>query len=195
MENMRILGTDPTHIESVVLSHAHGDHTGGLSALLEAGSHPVVYLLPTFPAAYKYQVEQFTQVVEVSPGYFIADGIFSTGEMGKNIPEQALVIQTGQGMVVITGCSHPGIIEILEHTRENFAEPLHLVLGGFHLGGVSKAEIERILLDFRRLAVKQVAPCHCTGEQAIAMFSAEYGEDFIQAGVGKVFHLEFEVSD
>jgi 7,8-dihydropterin-6-yl-methyl-4-(beta-D-ribofuranosyl)aminobenzene 5'-phosphate synthase len=186
MENMRILGIDPTQIESVVLSHAHGDHTGGLSALLEYGARPIVYLPPSFSTTFKNQVVLITEMIEVTPGLSIAQGMFTTGEMGQSIPEQALVIQTDQGLVVITGCAHPGIVEIVEQARVMFAEPVRLVLGGFHLGGKSKAEIGAILRDFRRLGVEQVAPCHCTGERAIAMFATEYGEDFIQAGVGRV---------
>jgi 7,8-dihydropterin-6-yl-methyl-4-(beta-D-ribofuranosyl)aminobenzene 5'-phosphate synthase len=186
MENMRILGIDPTQIESVVLSHAHGDHTGGLSALMEYGARPIVYLPPSFSTTFKNQVVLITEMIEVTPGLSIAQGMFTTGEMGQSIPEQALIIQTDQGLVVITGCAHPGIVEIVEQARVMFAEPVRLVLGGFHLGSKSKAEIGAILRDFRRLGVEQVAPCHCTGERAIAMFAAEYGEDFIQAGVGRV---------
>jgi 7,8-dihydropterin-6-yl-methyl-4-(beta-D-ribofuranosyl)aminobenzene 5'-phosphate synthase len=190
MANMRTSGIEPTRIEHVLLSHAHTDHTGGLSALLEAGARPTVYLLPSFPAAFKRQVEQFTTVVEVSPGQSIAAGLFTTGEMGRDIPEQALVIRTESGLVIVTGCAHPGIVEIVAQARELFAEPVRLVLGGFHLGSKSEAEIASILKEFRSLGVAQVAPCHCTGARAIAMFAAEYGEDFIQAGVGSVIRLD-----
>ena len=190
MENMRILGIDPTQIESVVLSHAHGDHTGGLIALLEAGTHPTVFLLPSFPSSYKRQVGQFTSVVEVTPGQSIVDGLFTTGEMGRDIPEQALVVKTESGLVIITGCAHPGIVAIVEQAQGMFADPLRLVIGGFHLGSKSKAEVDSILKDFRHMGVQQVAPCHCTGERAVTMFAAEYGEDFIQTGVGKIIQLE-----
>lgn len=186
MENMRILEIDPMQIESVVLSHAHDDHTGGLTALLNTGIKPTVYLLPSFPLAYKRQVERLTQVSEVSPGQSITEGIRTTGGMGTTIPEQALIIQTEQGLVIITGCAHPGIVEILEQTQEMFPQPVHLVLGGFHLGSKSEAEINAILSEFRRLGVVQVAPTHCTGELAISRFAAEYGQDFIQVGAGSV---------
>ncbi|MBN1303649.1 MAG: MBL fold metallo-hydrolase, partial [Anaerolineales bacterium] len=155
MENMRILGIDPTCIDSVVLSHAHEDHTGGLSALLNTGVNPVVYLPPSFPDSFKRQVEQFTEVNEVSPGQSIGEGLFTTGEMGDSIPEQALVIHTEQGLVIITGCSHPGIVAIVERAKELFAEPVRLVLGGFHLGSKTAAEIDDIVQDFRRLEVEQ----------------------------------------
>lgn len=190
IENMRVLGIEPRQIESVVLSHAHGDHTGGLNALLEFGAHPIVYLPPSFSASYKNQVRKTTKVIEVTPGLPIAEGIYTTGEMGRSISEQALIIQTDRGLVIITGCAHPGIVEIVEQARQMFDERVLLVLGGFHLGSKSQAEIDAILKDFRRLEVEQVAPCHCTGERAIAMFAAEYGEDFIQAGVGRVFRLD-----
>lgn len=189
MENMHVLGIDPTQIDSVILSHAHDDHTGGLTALLNTGIKPTVYLLPSFPSAFKQQIEQFTPVSEVSLSDVIAEGFWSTGVLGTAIPEQALVLQTGQGLVIITGCAHPGIVEILEQAQEMFPQPVHLILGGFHLGNKSEAEINAILSDFRRLGVVQVAPTHCTGELAISRFAAEYGDDFIQVGVGSVITI------
>jgi 7,8-dihydropterin-6-yl-methyl-4-(beta-D-ribofuranosyl)aminobenzene 5'-phosphate synthase len=192
IENMRVLGIDPTAIESVVLSHAHGDHTGGLDALLEMGSRPTVYLLPSFPASFKRQLERVTQVEEAQNGKLISAGFYSTGEIKRNTPEQALVIKTEAGLVIITGCGHPGIIEIIEVARDMFPDPVLLVMGGFHLESKSKAEIHEIMTNFRRLEVQQVAPCHCTGDLATALFAAEYGENFIQVGVGRV--IQFEVT-
>jgi 7,8-dihydropterin-6-yl-methyl-4-(beta-D-ribofuranosyl)aminobenzene 5'-phosphate synthase len=192
MENLRILGIDPTQIESVVLSHAHGDHTGGVMALLKDGARPTVYLLPSFPSSFNQQVGEFTSVVEVAPGQSIAEGLFTTGEMGRDIPEQALVVRTESGLVVITGCAHPGIVLIVEQAQAMFNEPVRLALGGFHLGSKSTSEINAILRDFRRLGVEQVAPCHCTGKRAIHMFAAEFGKDFIQAGVGRVIRFDTE---
>jgi 7,8-dihydropterin-6-yl-methyl-4-(beta-D-ribofuranosyl)aminobenzene 5'-phosphate synthase len=185
LENMRILGIEPTQIESVMLSHGHADHTGGLGGLLEYGARPTVYMPPSFSSLFKKQVSKKTEVIEVTPGLTIAAGLFTTGEMGRSIPEQALIIQTEQGLVIVTGCAHPGIVEIVEHAQTLLNGQVRLVLGGFHLGGKRKAEIDAILTDFRRLEVEQVAPCHCTGDQAIAMLAAEYGEDYIQAGVGR----------
>jgi 7,8-dihydropterin-6-yl-methyl-4-(beta-D-ribofuranosyl)aminobenzene 5'-phosphate synthase len=186
LQNMRILGVDPEQIDSVVLSHAHEDHTGGMIPLLAAGIKPVVYLLPSFPLSFKRQVEQFTQVIDVTPWQSITEGIWTTGEMPGVIPEQSLVLQTSQGLVIITGCAHPGIIAIIEKVHDLTNQPIHLVMGGFHLSDKSQAEIAGIITDFRRLAVEQVAPCHCTGESAIASFSGEYENDFIQVVVGTI---------
>jgi 7,8-dihydropterin-6-yl-methyl-4-(beta-D-ribofuranosyl)aminobenzene 5'-phosphate synthase len=125
----------------------------------------------------------------VTPRLSISEDIFTTGEMGHNIPEQALVIKTDQGLLVITGCAHPGIVEILARVREQFDEPVHLVLGGFHLRSKSKVEIDSILRDLRRLGIEKVGPCHCSGDLAIAMFAAEYRENFTQVGVGKILQV------
>jgi len=184
LENMRALKIDPARIQAVVLSHAHGDHTGGLIALLNGGDNPPVYLLPSFANTYKRQLGMMTQVSEVAPGQVIADGILTTGEIGGNIPEQALLVRTENGLVVITGCAHPGIVRIVERAKELTNDPVYLVLGGFHLGDKNKTEISAIIADFRRLGVQKVAPCHCTGERAIAMFADEYGQSFIRTGVG-----------
>jgi 7,8-dihydropterin-6-yl-methyl-4-(beta-D-ribofuranosyl)aminobenzene 5'-phosphate synthase len=81
-------------------------------------------------------------------------------------------------------------VMVLEHIRKMVDDPVYLVLGGFHLGSKSEAEIDSIMKDFRRIGVEQVGPCHCTGDIAIAMFATEYGENFIQTGVGKIIQLD-----
>jgi 7,8-dihydropterin-6-yl-methyl-4-(beta-D-ribofuranosyl)aminobenzene 5'-phosphate synthase len=189
-ENLQILGFHLSQVESVVLSHAHGDHTGGLNALLSEGLPPKVYLLPSFPQAFKHQAGQISEVIEVTPRLPISEDIFTTGEIGYNIPEQAMVIKTDHELMVITGCAHPGIVEILKRVRKLFADPVHLVLGGFHLRRKSEAEINSILQDFYDLQVEKVGPCHCSGDLAITMFAAKYRENFIQVGVGKILEVK-----
>jgi 7,8-dihydropterin-6-yl-methyl-4-(beta-D-ribofuranosyl)aminobenzene 5'-phosphate synthase len=94
--------------------------------------------------------------------------------------------------VVITGCAHPGVVQIVENAKTMFGENVHLVMGGFHLGEKNVSEIETILADFRQKCVEKVAPSHCTGDQAIAMFKQEYAQDFIQSGAGRVIVIKPE---
>ncbi|MFB0517444.1 MAG: MBL fold metallo-hydrolase [Candidatus Neomarinimicrobiota bacterium] len=190
LSNMSHLGVDLLSIEYVLLSHAHGDHTGGLNALLAAGARPTVYLLSSFPSVFKRQVASLTKVVEVGPGQPLGEGLFTTGAMDGGIHEQALVVQSKRGLVVITGCAHPGVASMMARAKALFGDPVYFVMGGFHLGGKSKSEIAAILAEFRQLGVKQVVPCHCTGDLASAMFATEYGDDFIRAGVGRAITFE-----
>jgi 7,8-dihydropterin-6-yl-methyl-4-(beta-D-ribofuranosyl)aminobenzene 5'-phosphate synthase len=198
LANMATLGIDPSEIETVVLSHIHGDHTDGLSGLLPiAGDTLTVFVPRSFPARFKEAVQNRAQsfdklrtsLVEVREPREIGEGVYTTGELGTGIIEQSLVVKTNEGLVVVTGCAHPGIVEVVRKAKALSGDEVHLVLGGFHLGGKSQREIKGILSEFRRLGVRKVAPCHCTGEQAIRMFQQEYGEDFIQAGVGKVIRV------
>jgi 7,8-dihydropterin-6-yl-methyl-4-(beta-D-ribofuranosyl)aminobenzene 5'-phosphate synthase len=187
LANMAALGIDPGQIEAVVLSHNHGDHTGGLSAILHGGL--TVFVPQSFPKRFKDAVRARAQLIEVSEPREIGEEVYTTGELGTGIIEQSLAVRTDEGLVVVTGCAHPGIVEIIGKAKALSGDEVYLVLGGFHLGGKSQKEIEGILSEFRRLGVRKVAPCHCTGEQAIRLFHQEYGEDFIQAGVGKVIRV------
>jgi 7,8-dihydropterin-6-yl-methyl-4-(beta-D-ribofuranosyl)aminobenzene 5'-phosphate synthase len=193
VSNMGTLGFDPVDLDVVLLSHIHGDHTGGLGTLLATGSRPRVFLPSSFPADYKAQIRVQTKLVEVDQAVEIIEGVYTTGEMGSNIIEQALVLKTTEGLVVITGCAHPGIVEMVRQAKAVGGDEPYLVVGGFHLGGASKAQIKEIISSFRRLGVQNVAPCHCTGNQAIDLFHQAFGDSFIHSGAGKV--LVFDAQD
>jgi 7,8-dihydropterin-6-yl-methyl-4-(beta-D-ribofuranosyl)aminobenzene 5'-phosphate synthase len=188
--NMNVLEIDPASVREVVISHNHSDHTGGLIAFLGVSARPPVFLLPEFGASFIQSAKQYTEVVEAAPGMEIVPGILTTGNVGGNIPEQSLAIRTAKGLVVITGCAHPGIVRIVEKAVELTGDPVYLVLGGFHLRDFSDAQIAAILAEFRRLGVQKVAPSHCTGDRAIAMFASEYGDDFLRTGAGSIIRLD-----
>jgi 7,8-dihydropterin-6-yl-methyl-4-(beta-D-ribofuranosyl)aminobenzene 5'-phosphate synthase len=190
LSNMERMGLDVGRIRSVVLSHAHGDHTGGLAGRLAVNEEITLYLPRSFPTRFKEQVKAHARVVEVHEPMEIAEGVYTTGEMRRGLVEQALVLVTNRGLVVVTGCAHPGIVRMVERAKEVVNEEVYLVMGGFHLSVVSTKAVKGVIADFRRLGVQKVAPCHCTGKQAMKMFAAEYGEDFIEAGVGMVLDIE-----
>jgi 7,8-dihydropterin-6-yl-methyl-4-(beta-D-ribofuranosyl)aminobenzene 5'-phosphate synthase len=187
LDNMEELGLDPMQIEVVVLSHVHGDHTGGLAALLRTGVEPVVYVPASLPAAFKEDVRAQTELVEVTGPIEILPGIHSTGELRGGVREQGLIVETSQGIVVITGCAHPGITRMVEAAHSIVEEDIALVVGGFHLGGQSEGAVRRIVADFREMGVEKVSPTHCTGPEAIAVFAEEYGDGYIEGGVGQVY--------
>jgi 7,8-dihydropterin-6-yl-methyl-4-(beta-D-ribofuranosyl)aminobenzene 5'-phosphate synthase len=184
LNNMQTLGLDPQAIDIIVLSHIHEDHTGGVEAVLGTGVRPEVYVPLTFPTQYKNRLREQVTVHEVDGPEQLLPGIYSTGKLGLNIPEQGLVFSTCQGLVVITGCAHPGIAEMVRQAKEVGQEDVYLVLGGFHLGGASASSVRQICTTFRELGVQNVAPSHCTGEQAMGIFASEFGGNYLAAGAG-----------
>lgn len=188
-KNMHTLRINPQDIDSVLLSHAHEDHIDGLVSLLSAGMKPQVYLLASFPESFKEEVRSLAPLTEIDSGTSLDWGIYTTGESGGRVPEQSLVVSTPRGLVVITGCAHPGIVQIIEGICATYQQPVYLVMGGFHLEGQSQADIAAIVKEFRRLGVQKVAPSHCSGGGAVLQFKEEYGDDFLMAGAGRVITI------
>jgi len=125
----------------------------------------------------------------VSKPVEICKNVFSTGEMGTQIKEQSLILNTSKGLVVITGCAHPGIVDIVRRAKEMIDKNIYLVFGGFHLMQKSEVEVKNIISQFKDLGVEKVGATHCTGERAIQLFKQAYGDDFVQMGVGRVIKI------
>ena len=107
----------------------------------------------------------------------------TTGEL-NGIKEQSLIIATSKGLIVVTGCAHPGIVNIVKKAKELTGKDVYLAIGGFHLSGASQRTISSIIEELKALGVKKVAPCHCSGDLARRLFKEKFGEDYLEAGVG-----------
>jgi 7,8-dihydropterin-6-yl-methyl-4-(beta-D-ribofuranosyl)aminobenzene 5'-phosphate synthase len=186
LANMRLMEKDPMAIEAVVISHAHGDHTVGLQALHDLGVRPRVYLLSAFPSSLRNEIGAYTEVIRTTPGMEIVPGIRSTGQVGTAIPEQALILETTGGMVVLTGCAHPGAVEMATQASRLAPGPIDAVLGGFHLEGVPDERVRAIVEAFQGLEVRRAGPTHCSGARAMEIFREAYGDRFVPLGVGRV---------
>ena len=183
--NMKKMGSDPNDIEFVVISHEHWDHVGGLSTVLKPKQK--VYLLKSFSHNFKGQIKASkAKLIEVEGFQEIFPGVYTTGEMGEAIKEQALIVDSDKGLIIVTGCSHPGIVEIVRCSKELLKKEVYFVVGGFHLKDLSAQQVSNIVEALKALGVKKIAPCHCTGEMAIAVFQKEFGDDFIKVGAGSV---------
>ena len=185
LANMQRLGVDPGEIDCVVLSHSHGDHTGGVRELLPH-LKPIRWYIPAdFEAHLRRNLERAGHtVIPVTEQVEICPDVYSTGELGSGIKEQSLVVETEAGLVVITGCAHPGIVHITATARKQREQKVHLILGGFHLGSTSEAELSRIVEQLQALGVENVAPSHCSGDRAIRLFAHTWKEDCISSGCG-----------
>ncbi len=132
--------------------------------------------------------EMIDKTAEVAPGIHILS-LVSDKPGTRELRELSLVIQTPQGVVVMAGCSHPGIDKIVEAAA--VIDPrVSLVMGGFHLPAAPDAEIARVASTLHdAFNVSKLAPGHCTGEPAFALFRKIWGERYVYAGVGSVIEL------
>jgi len=181
-QNLEALKVDPKEVQVIALSHAHLDHTGALVPFLIRNEEAKIYAPFDWP-------EQYIASTTLREPLEICRNVYLTGAMGRSPVEQALVLNTEDGLVVITGCAHPGIVSIVERAKEMLDRPVDLVCGGFHLMNKSDDEVKEIIGQFRALGVKRVGATHCTGEKQIALIREAYGADFVPLGVGRV--LEF----
>ncbi len=200
--NMEKMEINPKEIDLIVLSHIHGDHIDGLEGILEKNGNVTVYIPASFPNSLREKIKSYGgKYINVSKSMEILEDVYSTGELGTWIKEQSLIINTNKGLVIITGCAHPGVVNIVEKAKEMFLYPvrnntsngagknIYLVLGGFHLSGANNSELKEIVEDFRKIGVQKVAPCHCSGDRCRELFKQEYQDDFIENGVGKIIEI------
>jgi 7,8-dihydropterin-6-yl-methyl-4-(beta-D-ribofuranosyl)aminobenzene 5'-phosphate synthase len=126
--------------------------------------------------------------VQIAPGVRIVRNI-SPGRFFTETPELSLVLDSPQGQILLVGCSHPGIEEVLESIQAS-SRPVRLLVGGLHWLALPKAEIERLARALRtRWNVASVAPGHCTGEVGFSVLSRAYGEEYVPAGLGTTIEL------
>jgi len=190
LDNMALMEIDPNAIDTVFLSHAHDDHTGGLVGFLAVHPTVDVFLLESFPKRFKETVRGYgAAVVEVESPREICAHVYSTGRMGRQVCEQALVVRTVKGLIVLTGCAHPGVEKIVERVRALYEEDILLVMGGFHLGWATDGQIEQVIRTLKGFGVRYVAPTHCTGEKAQDLFLKYFGNRCLRAGVGSIITL------
>jgi len=187
LDNMSQLDIDPGEIGIVVLSHIHGDHVGGLTGFLQENNDVTVYLPRSFPLSFKDDVKASGAMMkEVGDATELFPGVYSTGELDSGVKEQSMIIVTSEGLVIVTGCSHPGILNIIKRAREIIPdEEVYLVVGGWHLSGASSTRLQSIIDSFHQLGVEKVAPCHCSGDETRRQFKQDYSDDYIEAGVGR----------
>lgn len=196
LSNMDKLAIAPRDVEVIMISHIHQDHLGGLAGFLKQNSRVTVYLPQHFPDSIKSMVrESKAELIEVHEALKVCKNAHSTGELGTWIKEQSLVVESGKGLVVITGCAHPGVVNVVREAKELLKGDVFLVLGGFHLCWMNAPQIKGIINGVREEGVEKVAPCHCSGDLARSSFEKTYGRNFIKVGVGSRLGVESKSFD
>jgi len=168
LSNMQKLGISPKEIQDVFISHAHWDHTGGLSSFLNQNNRVKLWIPPSFRG-----VENVREVIKMKNPGKLYEGIYSTGEL-EGI-EQSLCVETEKGIMIVVGCSHPKMDHILQ-VASQFGK-LYGILGGMH--GNRPESLKGLDL---------ICPTHCT--QYKSEIRSLYPERYVEGGAGRV--LEFD---
>jgi 7,8-dihydropterin-6-yl-methyl-4-(beta-D-ribofuranosyl)aminobenzene 5'-phosphate synthase len=133
----------------------------------------------------KANLELIEQTTEIAPGFHLIS-LVSDKPTTLELREQSLAIETPEGIVLIVGCSHPGIGRIVEAAAQ-INKRIHLIVGGLHMVTASDAEIDATVKELRdKWNVEYIAPGHCTGEPTFAGLKRAFGDHYIYAGLGAV---------
>ncbi len=188
LKNMKLMGISPKAVDIIFLSHEH--LTGGLFGFLKQNSNVVVYLLESFHDLYKQEIKKVgAEYKAIKEPANLFGQAHSTGEMESDPNEQSLIIETPEGLVIITGCSHPGIVNVVKKSKELINDNVLLILGGFHLESETEQQIEAIIDELKTLGVKKVAPSACTGKKATDLFRKAWGNNFLEGGLGAIIEI------
>jgi 7,8-dihydropterin-6-yl-methyl-4-(beta-D-ribofuranosyl)aminobenzene 5'-phosphate synthase len=231
------LNVDLRKVETVVLSHGHYDHTGGLpAALARIGrdeirviAHPDImgkkYSYRKNTGRYKYvgipyqpeQLESDGARFEFTKApVWLTDDIATSGEepmrtdfesVADNLclkdgekfvqdpmnDDQSLYIRTELGLIIILGCAHRGMINIIHHARELMdTERVYMVIGGTHLGPAKDLQYRKTVEALRETDVTWLGVSHCTGLPVAAKLARDFEGRFFFNTAGSVIRFPFE---
>jgi len=196
LKQLKRFSIDIDKIKHIVISHDDWDHVSGLWKILERNNDVTVYICPHFSPDIRAKIKWYgARLVEVDKLTEIRSNIYLSGELqggsrgGVALPEQYLAIKTPKGIVVITGCAHPGIVEIVQHARVSFNSEICLLIGGFHLKDNSDKVNSGIVTKLKGLGVRKVMPLHCTGRIAQELFAREYAQYCIMTKEGQAIEI------
>jgi 7,8-dihydropterin-6-yl-methyl-4-(beta-D-ribofuranosyl)aminobenzene 5'-phosphate synthase len=233
LHNLSQLGLHPNVIDTIVLSHAHNDHTGGLPALLAARTKKTPVTVIAHPGVLEakraarlmdigmpnlelHLQEKVIFKLDYDP-VTLEDCLFTTGEITHR-PEKdgtgwimqhcvdgfwkqdpilddiSLVLKTKDGLVVICGCCHAGLLNTLNHVSKTFKEKIVRVLGGTHMRSYTRNQMTHIgnVIE-KRYSPLRMDLGHCTGRKQVKWLQRRFGAKFVEpmyAGSEYVFEVD-----
>lgn len=242
LNNAKKLNIDLDQVDTLVLSHAHYDHCGGVMNFFndyDADGKTLFVKDNFFDLAdnkyYHDAVGQKLDFTDGTPGYFPVGIDFSREDLkaknvnveyidgdairvGKNAfiygnfapgldqkmlvkhnneyvvddfdEEIALAIDTEKGLVIVSGCSHNGILNIVNDIQERTGKKVYAVIGGFHLLDATEEKIQSTIDRFKELDVEKIGLSHCTGPKATQMFLEQMPDKTFINETGSVFEVE-----
>jgi 7,8-dihydropterin-6-yl-methyl-4-(beta-D-ribofuranosyl)aminobenzene 5'-phosphate synthase len=231
MHNLQVAGIDPASIDAVSLSHAHHDHTGGLSALLQQTSVLPLYAHPDLfherfskrdsgmkkigPSMGRDDLMRRADLQLSDEPQEILPGVYTTGEITSRLEiegrsdrhligegnrwvadpyrdDMSMVLAVAEGLVLVCGCCHAGLLNMLQHVRSTFDGEVVAVLGGMHLGDMDEGQMQHIIQVLQGYGRPRLYPNHCTGLRAYIALAAAFGSRVMPCPAGT--ELTFETA-
>ncbi len=234
VRNADKIGFDLKTIQTIMLSHAHRDHTGGLREVLKRTDYPKIIVHPALwipkfkkvkpeePAEFNgipYCREEIGKAAELhlsKEPVKLSDRMTTSGEISQTTDfeavgsqyffkengglqpddfpdEQALIIQTAGGLVIVSGCAHRGIINTIRHAQKITGEKtVHTVIGGTHLYPKVQSDVDKTISEFTAMGIQHIGVSHCTGMNAAMQLSSALGKRFFLNNSGSVLTLQFD---
>ncbi len=217
--NVKAMGVDLKKLDCVVISHRHGDHVLGLKYLKTVNPAVRIYApfdeffgeetnpqyfkrtAKTLPEDMRYydgnppehvtqgsfvpydDIVQVKKTTEIMPGFYIVP---AEAAMGNEI---TLSIETPKGLIVVTGCGHPGIENILKAATAG-GKHAYFVIGGLHWVKTPDDQIQKMVASMRdKWKIDWVASGHCTGEPGFEALRKAFGDRYLYSGVGTAIKI------
>lgn len=185
--NLSAAGFAVKDLSKVVISHFHWDHTGAIFELLKVQPGITFYTGEDFGEVYSEEIERRGGKVEKGKEWRqLAENIYITPELKKNMPEQALVIDGADSTFLLLGCSHPGVENFIRITYRRFKKPLCFA-GGFHYFPLTERQIARRIRKIKKFPIIRVYPMHCTGETGTRLLKEAF--PVTELSTGDFIHL------
>jgi len=184
--NAEALGLDLSKVDFVVLSHEHWDHIAGLTYVAEVSPNCTVYAPAGMSKSAKnYVVKLGLHLVEVEGTLNIADGIVLLGQLYGPPYEQAVAINVSKlGLVLLVGCSHPGVEAFVEEASSQVKTKVCVVIGGLHLASAEPWKLEAVLQALVDQGVERIYPLHCSGASFRSLVQAKHPKLYGDGHVG-----------
>ena len=132
--------------------------------------------------------DSVTEYEEINPKFFVKT---EDSYVQDSFPDEIVLgVLTEEGLVLIVGCSHVGIVNILEHVKNALDIPVAAVLGGTHLVEAGEERLAKTAEALRKHGVKTVAVSHCTGEEGMELLKKEFSEGFVLNNTGNVMKFK-----
>lgn len=213
LKNADRLNIDIDNIKTVVLSHGHWDHGNGLKYIKNKNliCHPNVFIKRYhrnekfhigLELNYKELSKKFRIITSKEP-YHISENIIFLGEIPRLtsfesqttpfvdengdddfiIDDSALAIIDDDELIVVSGCSHSGISNIVEYAKNiSGLDKIKVVIGGFHLA-LNNNQTKQTINYFKKQKVEHLLPSHCTKLPALSAFYNEFRINQVTSGM------------